>query len=870
MMAKAVKRAAKPVKEKIDEVDFSTTFKKNYYDYGMDVIRDRALPDVRDGLKPVHRAILTEMLTSHMTSKNKTVKVAKITGSVIGKWHPHGDVAVADALSGMAADWRNTMPAIEVKGNNGSIYGDPHAAARYIEARLTPTGDAYGKKLKRGIVPYEPNFDGTLMMPTVLPAQLPYLLINGGEGIAVGVASSIPPHNPIEVINAFISYVKAPKQTTAELMTILKGPDFPSYGEIINKDELPAIYESGLGRVRVRGRIRYDEKNNTLHIYEIPFTSAGYMDRLVDEITVATMETTGKGGKKIAPKILGITDVKNHSGKDGIDIAIKLKKGVDHEAIVKEIFAKTRMETTLKFNFSALNDHRLKQYNLKTYFKDYLAFQHEILINEYIQEKKELSARMEIVRGLLILQTVIDEVVASARNANGKDELREVLMTGKILDGVPKKYHKKISKFRFTELQAENISNLPIYRINKMDYAALIDEGKQIQTDLEYAESIINNATKRKNLIIRRHKDELKKLDPKVFARKTALLNDDVSTVSNLEIPESPLYVGVDKYQYVRIEEKAFDGAVKTTNKSRLGFFDNTGICWNLHLETASLTKNNGTLVNQLLGSEREYVGWSAAISNKDLHYGLFIFEDGNMRITDMRKYMTKTKATKVASGRSDIKLIKVVDVPADAVGVKINGAIFDIEQFSVNGVSGHGRHMMDALDHADVEFITDASAMPATVAKAASSASAANAVGVAYFDGSDTLKFDWSESEPSRESMFAIPYPELLKTTLLFVHNDGKAKRIEGSQFKVSTKRKSIQADKKGCQSIYIGRVPETMVGHYSDGTSKRIETKLISVQGKAGGGVRAFYTQKHELVSVEDGQSSTLPTVSLATQPK
>ena len=219
----------------ITDIDFAHTFKSDYYDYGISVIKDRALPDVRDGLKPVHRAILTEMLGSRMTSKNKEVKVAKITGAVIGQWHPHGDTAVEDALAGMSAPWKNSMPVVEVKGNGGSVYGDPHAAGRYIEARLTPTGDAYGQKLKQGIVPYVPNFDDTAMMPTVLPAGLPYLLINGSEGIAVGVANTIPTHNPIEVIEAFLSYVKDTKQSVEQLMTILKGPDFPTKGEIINK-----------------------------------------------------------------------------------------------------------------------------------------------------------------------------------------------------------------------------------------------------------------------------------------------------------------------------------------------------------------------------------------------------------------------------------------------------------------------------------------------------------------------------------------------------------------------------------------------------------------------------------------------------------
>lgn len=859
----------------IKDMDFSRAFKSNYYDYGMSVIEERALPDVRDGLKPVHRAILTEMLLTHATSKNKPVKVARISGAVIGKWHPHGDTSVESALATMSAPWKNSMPAIQIKGNGGSVYGDGPAAGRYIEARLTPSGDAYGKNLKNGIVEYEPNFDDTLMMPKVLPAALPYLLINGSEGIAVGVANTIPTHNPIEVITTFLSYVNDQKQTVAQLMETLPGPDFPTLGEIINKSELPSIYETGLGRIRVRGRVNYEKKTNELHVYEIPFTASGSMDTLVERIVQATTETTDSKGKRIPPKIVGVNEVKDHSGKDGLDITIKLKRGVDPEAITKEIFAKTPLETTLKFDFSALNNRRLKRYGLKSYFKDYLAFQHVTLINEFTLEKQALDTRLEIIRGLLILQQVIDEVVSSAKQSNGKKELQEVLETGKILNGVPSAYHSTIKGFAFSPAQSEHIANLPIYKINKMDYAALVDDGKQIQKRMQYTEGIIESKTKRKNLIISRHKEELKQLDAKEFKRKTDIVDAEVSVASKLEIPESDLHVGFDKYQYVRIEEKAFDNSRPTTNKSRIGFIAQNGVCWNLHLENAQQTRNNGTLITQLIKSDEPIVGWTTSIMKSEDTYGLFIFEDGNMKLTDMQKYQTKTKATKVASGKSDTPILKFVDVPADAVGVSINERTFRLDDFSVQGPSGHGRHMMDALTHADIEWITDESQLPKTTSARRTTNNASSGSndkdGVLYFDKTDTATFNWNESEPSEhEGVFAISYKALLESELLFVHEDGRAKRVSGKEFEVKTKRSNIKINKTGCVPIYIGLVPETMVAHYTDGSQKRVETKLISAQGKAGGGVQAFVSKKHTLERVEDGQDSELPCVSLATQPK
>lgn len=856
----------------ITDIDFAHTFKSDYYDYGMSVIKDRALPDVRDGLKPVHRAILTEMLGSRMTSKNKEVKVAKITGAVIGQWHPHGDTAVEDALAGMSAPWKNSMPVVEIKGNGGSVYGDPHAAGRYIEARLTPTGDAYGKKLKEGIVPYVPNFDDTAMMPTVLPAGLPYLLINGSEGIAVGVANTVPTHNPIEAIEAFLSYVKDPKQSVEQLMTILKGPDFPTKGEIINKKELPSFYETGLGRIRVRGRVRYNKKENTLSIYEIPFTSSGSMDTLVERIANATMEQTSSSGKRIAPKIKGVADVSDHSGRDGLDITIKLKRGVDPDTLTKELFAKTPLETTLKFDFSALNNRRLKRYGLKAYFKEYLAFQHETITKEFTLDKQELERRLEVIKGLLILQQFIDEVVASAKNSNGKGELREVLETGKVLSGVPEKYHKTIKAFSFTELQSEHIASLPMYRLNKMDYTGLIEEGKQVQKDMEYATGIIESRIKRKNLIIKRHKEELKKLDKEQFKRQTEIIDDEVSIASKLEVPESDLYVGMDKYQYVRIEEKSFEESIQTTNKSRLGFIARDGICWNLHLEDTSLTKANGTLITQLIKSDEPIIGWTTSIMNDEESLGLFIFEDGNMRITDMRTYKTKTKATRVTSGRNDIPLVAFIDIPSDAIGVKINGTPIRLTDISKQGRGGRGKNMIKELDHADIEWITDEKDLPKTKAKRQTSRGAkSEKEGVVYFNKGIDATFNWEESEPSdSEALFAIPYKELLETDLLFVHTDGRAKRVSGKQFEVKTRRSSIKANKDGIEPLYIGRVPETVIAYYADGSVKRVETKLISKQGRQGGGIKTFASDKHILERVEDGSDSDIECVSLATQPK
>lgn len=278
--------------ENIQEKNISTWFEEGFKGYGKEVIEDRAFVDIRDGLKPVHRAIMYEIFKVGATSDSKPTKVARISGDVIGKYHPHGDKAVEDALTGLAQSWTNSLPVIYIKGNGGTVFGDSAAAGRYIEARLTPAGDAYGHNLKEGIVPFVPNFDETETMPTILPAQLPYTLINGiSEGIAVGCMSIMPPHNPKEVLKMTMAYIKDPSLSVADLLEYMPGPDFPTGATIINKDEMEDVYTNGTGRIMVRATLEYDKSDNTIHVKEIPFNFSGSMDNLVKELATATTES---------------------------------------------------------------------------------------------------------------------------------------------------------------------------------------------------------------------------------------------------------------------------------------------------------------------------------------------------------------------------------------------------------------------------------------------------------------------------------------------------------------------------------------------------------------------------------------------------
>ena len=856
-----VKKRKKEVIEiaNISETEFTPMFRDNFKRYGKYTIEYRALPDVRDGLKPVYRRILYRMGEIKLTSDKKPIKVAKITGDVIGLYHPHGDTAVEDALAYLSVPWKHTMPPISIKGNLGSVFGDTHAAGRYIEAKLTKTGDAYVRNLKPGIVEYEPNYDETAQIAKVLPAGLPYLLINGDDGIATGFRSSIPTHNPIEVITAFIAYVKNQKISQEQLLEIMPGPDFPTAGEIINKDDLAEIYETGKGKIIVRGKVRYEPKTNSLHIYEIPFTASGAMDTMVEAITKSTMEVIKiKNGKKVIepPKYPWATNVTNYSGKDGIDITIELKPGVNPDVAMQDLFAKTPLESTFTYQFNALNDGYLSQYSLKRYFKEYLAFQHELLINENKIRLGEISKRLEVIKGLIILQGVVDEVIASAKVSNGKSELREVLMTGKILDGVLKKFHKTIKNFSFSEVQAEHISNLPIYKINKMDNQELVREGQQLEKEQKRIEALINDPRKRKQAIIKRHESELKNLDPKEFGRKTAIINADRATAVEIKTPTVPLFISMDKYGYVKISETNIENSHQTTNKEKIVAIAKNGIVYSYYLDNYKPTTGRGTLINQLLSVDDSIVGISVNV-DKPKRRGLFVFKDGNVKTAELSRYQTKQKRFKVEKDKSEYDLVAYIDIPEKAKTVTINGKVFTINKLAKNG---HGRNEFSkGVTSVDIKFDTKD-----TIEDLGND-------GLVIFDGSDQVRYDWQTIDTKQYSaMYVVKYSDLLTQDVLFVHDDGTAKIVEGKQFEVKTKRTQIQGNKKGTNAIYIGPVPETLLGTYDDGKQKRIDTALLSHQSKVGGGARAFYSKKSKIVKVEDGHKSKLKLSTLAQQPK
>lgn len=854
--------------ENIQKKDVGTYVNNGLTDYGKSVIKERAFADIRDGLKPVHRAIIYEILRCGATSDSKPTKVARIGGNVIGNWHPHGNIAVEQALTGLAQSWTNSLPPIYIKGNGGTVFGDSAAAGRYIEARLTPAGDAYGRNLKEGIVPFIPNFDETGKMPTVLPAQLPYLLINGiSEGIAVGVASVMPPHNPREVIEMTIAYINDPSMSTADLLEIMPGPDFPTGATIINKDDMESVYHEGAGRILCRATLEYDKSDNTIHVKEIPFNFSGNMNNLVAELATVTSETISNK-KKVPPKILGITKVEDYSGKDGIDICLYLQKGIDPEEMKKLLFAKTRLECRVPFMFNALNDKEAHQYSLKRYLSEWLDFQHEIVLNEFTLEKKALEEKLEIITGRMAAAQCVDVIIDIVKAASSKSQIKDVLMNGTLIEGLNPAYCQLIQSFRFTELQADAIAETKLYQLTKMDIKELATTGRTVKKDLANAIELIESEDARKNLIIHRLEKELKNLPD--CPRKTCIVQEEPSTSAGIETKAVPMFISLDKYGYFRMEGKFFAGCVETNSKARIGFFDVQGNCWNLYLDRVKETKDRGVLISRLIDTDAQIVGYTTLIEQEDRE-GLFIFENGSMRRVCMNSYMTKSRATKINTRTEDTPMKAYFDIPEGLNIVVVDEKQIPLDRIPLQTRAGAGKRFIDPKEEPYTVSFIQGEVEPEEIP-----------LGKDVFDGVVTftedgaLCFDWKTlNMQGHEGVYTTTYQELIKQTLLFIHADGTAKRVKGELFTVKSKRTQIKGDKDGSKILRIFPVSETggddlLIGSYEGGYKKCVAVEGISFQGITGGGMRVFHTLKYTLQDVKLVKETTLPVLSFASQPK
>lgn len=644
------------MEEKIIKTEYSEVMQKSFIDYAMSVIVARALPDVRDGLKPVQRRTLYDMYELGIRYDRPYRKCARIVGDTMGKYHPHGDSSIYDALVVMAQDFKKGMPLVDGHGNFGNIEGDGAAAMRYTEARLEQvTQEAFLADLDKDVVDFGPNFDETEKEPTVLPVKIPNLLVNGSEGIAVGMATSIPPHNLGEVIEAEKAFMKNEAISTAELMKYLNGPDFPTGGIVTNKDDLLSIYETGIGKIRIRGKVEVEKgkggKTNVV-ITEIPYPMIGAnIGKFLADVA-ALAET-----KKTAD----ISDISNQSAKEGIRIVIELKRDADVDNFINMLYKKTRLEDTFGVNMLAIADGRPETLGLRAILKAHVDFLYQVTTRKYENLLAKERNRREIQEGLIKACNVIDLIIEILRGSRDRAMAKACLVEGKT-DGI--RFKSKESKLMagqlsFTENQANAILEMRLYKLIGLELEALIKEHEETLANIYRYEDILERRESMAQVIIN-ELDEIKKK----FARprRTVIDNCAEAVFEEKKVEEVDVMFLMDRFGYA----KTIDLSVYERNKeaadaeNRFAFqCRNTGrVC---------LFTNTGQLYT---------------IKVSDLPYGKF--RDKGIPVDNVSNYDSTKEEIRNVCSQSELNLCRVIFTTKMGMIKVVDGGEFDVMKRTV------------------------------------------------------------------------------------------------------------------------------------------------------------------------------------------
>ena len=630
----------------------------------MSVIVSRALPDVRDGLKPVQRRTLYDMYELGLRNERPYRKSARIVGDTMGKFHPHGDSSIYGALVVMAQDFKNSVPLVDGHGNFGSVEGDGAAAMRYTEARLQKiTQEVYLGDLDKDVVTFVPNFDATEKEPSVLPVRVPNLLINGAEGIAVGMATSVPPHNLGEVIDGVIAYMKNPDISVKEMLEIIPGPDFPTGGIVANKSDLEQIYSTGRGKIRLRGKVETEQlkggKQN-LVITEIPYPMVGAnIGKFLNDVYHLAE----------SKKTTDILDISNQSSKDGIRIVIELRRGADAENLCNLLYKKTRLEDTFGVNMLAVAEGRPETLGLLDVIRHHVKFQYEMNTRKYQNLLQKEMDRKEIQEGLIQAVDVIDLIIEILRGSKDMKQAKNCLIHG-VTEGIRfrvKAHEKEAKALKFTERQATAILQMRLYRLIGLELEALEAEHEETLQKIAFYNKVLGSRTEMAKVIIK----DLKKIR-KDYAvpRKTVIADLDETAYREEGPKEMEVTFLMDRFGYVRTVDKATyernrEAADKNhrcvlpcMNTDRIMIFTNRGSMHMLKVLDLPFGKfrDKGTPVDNLTNyssAEEEilYVGCFNEIRKKKL---LFATRNGMVKLVDGSEFDVSkrtTAATKLSEG---------------------------------------------------------------------------------------------------------------------------------------------------------------------------------------------------------------------------
>ncbi|MBQ9030727.1 MAG: DNA topoisomerase 4 subunit A [Parasporobacterium sp.] len=665
--------------ETILNSEYSEVMQKSYIDYAMSVICARAVPDVRDGLKPVQRRVLYAMAQLGLRSDRPHRKSARIVGDTMGKYHPHGDSSIYETLVVLEQDFKKGMPLVDGHGNFGSIEGDGAAAMRYTEARLQKfTQDVYLADLDKDVVDFVPNFDETEREPSVLPVRIPNLLVNGSEGIAVGMTTSIPTHNLNEVVDAMIACMKKKSITTKELMEYIQGPDFPTGGLVINKSELLSIYETGTGKIRLRGKVELEpakkkSDRDKLVITEIPYTMIGAnIGKFILDICDLVESR----------KTQDIVDVSNESSKEGMRIVIELKKGSDPEKVKNLLYKKTKLEDTFGVNMLAIADGKPEILSLKQILQHCIDFQYEINSRKYHTLLEKDLEQKEIKEGLITACDIIDLIIEVIRGSQNIAQARACLTSGDV-SGVKFRNpssEKEAKTLHFTQRQAQAILDLRLSKLIGLEILQLKEEYENLLKEIAEYELILSDEKAMRRVIIR----DLEKIRKEYgYERRTLICDAQAAVYEEEKIREQEVVFLMDRFGYAKtIDTAVYDKNTETVdaehkyvircmNTDRICIFTQTGTMHQLKMLKLPLKKlkEKGIPIDNLCNYTSETENIIQVCSSRELKNRKMLFTTrlGMMKFVDASEFDVSKQtvsATKLLEG-DEVISIEFFDAPA-------------------------------------------------------------------------------------------------------------------------------------------------------------------------------------------------------------
>ena len=713
--------------EQIIRTEYSEIMQKSYIDYAMSVIIARALPDVRDGLKPVQRRTLYDMHELGIKYDKPYRKCARIVGDTMGKYHPHGDSSIYEALVVMAQEFKKGMPLVDGHGNFGSIEGDGAAAMRYTEARLQKiTQEAYLADLDKDVVDFVPNFDETEKEPSVLPVKVPNLLINGADGIAVGMATSIPPHNFGEVIDGVKAYMKNPDITTKEMMEHIQGPDFPTGGIVVNKDDLLNIYETGSGKIKIRGKVEVEQVKGgkeRLVITEIPYTMIGAnIGKFLNDV-YSLVETK---------KTNDIVDISNQSSKEGIRIVLELRKGADVENLKNMLYKKTRLEDTFGVNMLAVADGRPETMGLVSIIRHHVNFQYELATRKYKTLLAKELDKKEIQEGLIKACDVIDLIIEILRGSKNIKDAKDCLMNGNTekIEFRYKGSEADAKQLNFTERQATAILEMRLYKLIGLEIEALMKEHETTLQNIEKYEEILGSRAAMAKVIIKELEGFKKEY---ASPRKTAIENAAEAVFEEKKIEEIPVILLMDRFGYAKtIDVAAYERnkeaadaenkyIIHCMNTDRLCIFTDKG---QMHMVKVldlpyGKFRDKGTPIDNVsnYSSSEENMVYIESIGNLLGRKLLFASSDGMLKQVDGGEFDVSkrtTAATKLNEGATVLMIQPVTGAEGETIvmgtekGMYLRFAAEDVPEKKKGAVGVRGMKI-EPKDKLDAIYLLEA-----------------------------------------------------------------------------------------------------------------------------------------------------------------